>query len=231
MNNTPLRALTVLVVTLAGGCDPGSPAADYEGYLLDTQGAACQHYFDCCTAEERASQSWLGDPPAADVASCEAMPRVGGDDISEAIAAGRIRFDPVAADACLRDFEELSCDVWARRGFLDRGEPCGEVLVGLVEPGGECESPLECADHGWCRVAWGDTVGTCEAHLEAGEACVRHDSACPPGLTCRGDGSGATVCGAPLEVGEPCEDVFDCRSFVCGDGVCEEASTTPRCGG
>lgn len=133
--------------------------------------------------------------------------------VARGLQAGRYRFDPEIARACLRVLAEAPCHVdyeTTPPGCLAGAVPAG--LLPAVAPGGACERWEECVDGicsgevgcpGTCRPRTPDVGGPCDPntlcseHLycddgkcvargDVGATCDGHWQACRPGLVCQG---------------------------------------------
>lgn len=133
--------------------------------------------------------------------------------VDRGLQAGRYRFDPARAAACLRLLATASCQpdhATAIPGCLSG--PVPSDLLPAVPPGGACERWDECVS-GHCTGELG-CPGTCKAHQgqlggpcgsdtlcadglycdddrcrtrgDVGAACSGHWQACAPGLVCQG---------------------------------------------
>ncbi|WP_373044041.1 hypothetical protein [Vulgatibacter sp.] len=88
----------------------------------------------------------------------------------ERLEQGRVRFNGVAARACLAGMD--GCGRPAR---------CGDVVAGAVEVGGACGIPGDCVEGATCTI--GESCpGTCVALPAPGEACV--EGRCGEGAFC-----------------------------------------------
>ncbi len=97
----------------------------------------------------------------------------------DAIAAGRVTYNPDRVDACLASIQSAGCDFNATR-FM-RNDACGEVLVGAVEAGGECGVEQDCLGDTFCKLD--SCPGICTPLLAAGSSC-QDDDQCQEGLHC-----------------------------------------------
>ncbi len=179
---------------------------------------------------EQQGRCWAATP--ACVAATGAQP----DPICAAfvafVEAGRIRYDAVAAAACVARVSAESCAQFDWGGVRE-ADPCLRVFSGTVLPGGACASYLECLD-GFCDFA-APCQGTCVAHRAAGESCSS-PSDCEPQLECVGQTCVVPSYGAE---GQPCTgaytgcgpglwcDAGTCRAQVAAGGSC--ATDTRAC--
>lgn len=135
--------------------------------------------------------------------------------VDRGLAAGRYRFDPEQAAACLRLLAGATCQpdyATIVPGCLSGAVPSG--LRPAVAPGGACERWEECAS-GRCTGELG-CPGTCVAHQPAVGAACDHDTLCADGLFCDED-----ACKPRGDVGEPCRGHWQackpglvCQGFV-----------------
>lgn len=178
---------------------------------------------DDCVASEQAAQE--ADAAAAERASAS--------------------FDAQAAEDCLAALANVSCQVDAL-SLLGGLLPRCDVWRGRVQPGGSCQSHIECRDSE-TGASVGCVNGVCEEvqHLPRGAPCdeasftavcfrwldfcdaeSRLCTALPePGDACTDECSyGATcdagTCRALLVPGDVCTTDTDCASDTCVDGRC-----------
>jgi hypothetical protein len=91
----------------------------------------------------------------------------------EAIAAGRVAFNPEGAQACIALHESTPCGTSGAP--INTHDACPDVFTGLVAPGEECfyQSSYgndECAE-GYCRYVDGTCPGICAPYREVGDTC------------------------------------------------------------
>lgn len=149
----------------------------------------------------------------------------------DAVAAGRLVYDPEAAGACLDALRDAYC---LAEPFSD--PVCERMFAGAVEEGGVCTSAFECASGAPCEVS-SCTVqcctGTCgpapapppdpPPRAEVGQDCEVHDD-CVEAAYC---GFDRTCAPMPEAEGEAC--VFGCAR---GDLYCDtDALECRRYGG
>ncbi|MCC7385154.1 MAG: hypothetical protein IT384_25125 [Deltaproteobacteria bacterium] len=143
---------------------------------------------------------------------------------SQAVAAGRQRFDPAAASACLRSVEGASCE--ETFGDLSANLSCGIVFEGLANAGEGCAGAgaKDCPRGFLCdRSSGSDACSrTCvqASWIARGESCAHANGrsvSCAPGLFC----SPSRICVPRPRLGE------SCRDSSCAEGVCNVA--TRRC--
>jgi hypothetical protein len=144
--------------------------------------------------------------------------------------------DAATYQACAEWVASASCDDITARGVAN---PCDDLLIGTVEPGGLCESDSQCAGDAYCRQLDETTCGTCTALAVDGASCSSDDEClsercnelavneCQPlsaeGEECSasGDCQGNLFCSASTNecipepswaVGSPCGDlILDCN--------------------
>ncbi|SFF06870.1 hypothetical protein SAMN02745121_06763 [Nannocystis exedens] len=131
--------------------------------------------------------------------------------VERGLQAGRYRFDPARAAACLRLLAEAACAVDHEvlpAGCLGGAVPAG--LLPAVAPGGACERWEECID-GRCTGELG-CPGQCRAHTPAAGGPCGADTLCSDGLYCDRD-----VCRPRGDLGAPCDGHWHaCRpGLVC----------------
>lgn len=103
------------------------------------------------------------------------------DELSSAIARGRVRFDTTAAQACEASFQQTvgQGECWPQIDTNAPGKPifaanaCAGVVTGLQGAGAPCAVDFECADGLTC-VGWAQGAdGTCTKPGAPGAACER----------------------------------------------------------
>jgi len=151
-------------------------------------------------------------------ASCRAgVEKLFGEDVTVAIAAGRIVYDATAAGACVAGLAALDC--LAEQPTDATLTACFNALVGTVQKDQPCLGLFECAE-GFCNSTSGDACPTvCQAVAKKGAACsllsgpycdVREGLRCSQG-----------TCIAPANEGGACLDNVGCTSgTVCVGNKC-----------
>jgi Dickkopf-like protein len=137
-----------------------------------------------------------------------------------AVRAGRVRYHPEHAQACLDDVAASGCS------GLDRREPasCQLALEGRAAADADCTIDAECAGEQYCKVA-SACPGKCAAYELAGSECSRDDH-CASGLACDDNGH----CVAPSKEGELCrQGEPDCASGLLCLGEDSDAGTPGKC--
>jgi hypothetical protein len=146
------------------------------------------------------------------------------------VSSGSVRYDPVAASACLDELPVLPC-------WQFDGPDCSKVFTGTIPEGGACFPALvfeECVSGTRCVVSV-QCPGVCTGFAQLGETCdMNSDSAtfCADGLYCAPGLEPKCVVAPPAPtpgVGTLCSSPYDCQS---GDVwlVCE-APNDPIDGG
>lgn len=202
-----------------------APAMTVERYFELLLDAEC-----ACTAGQRGVEA-----EAADLVSCRALMRTIGPsadaDKRLGVAAGRVSFDPIAAERCLQEFQACA----QRDGDHDRdvASACDAVFRGRVAIGGRCADDVDCAegscskatheDHATCRLpsakggpcgSYGDCLGSDDDPLH----CIDGSCQPPPSdegahceLDCASPGLWCDVRATPAV----------CRARVPRDGACD----------
>jgi len=157
-----------------------------------------------------------------------------------ALAAGRVRYDPVAGERCLARLRAV-----CRTDGLDTDAIalwCPDVFVGSVASGGACHSSFECGPERYCQRDDTSTgprscPGTCRARIPLGGTCNFNARACAHPAEgwaeCRSDGDAQPTCravtvGTPAGESQPCGYIpvagRDATTMVpCQDGLwCSE---------
>jgi hypothetical protein len=202
-----------VVLCLLAGCfqDP----YDVDDYWSDLAKAHCNAMKSCCTRADY--NDWWTDS-SGNQYSCIAAHGAPGyaPDLRRDIADGTIVFDPVAAHACVRALERLSCSEF-QPGIRYRETYCESPLRGQIPEGGACRYTDECAD-GYC-------LGVCHAFLAPGAACGDQPSDCKLPYKCQPDGR----CGLGQPAGSSCQQDSECVGDWCKDdgifsgGTCYQA--------
>lgn len=134
--------------------------------------ATCDWAVRCRHAPDRPTCERLLDPKDYDIRRTV-----------DAIAAGRVRYDGVAAARCIAETREQFCLIGALTA-----RSCREAIRGLVAEGGACSASRECAGDAACEI----------------ESC--------PGQCCQGRcGPPRDLARGSADFGEACQDHADCR--------------------
>jgi hypothetical protein len=142
-----------------------------------------------------------------------------------AIAAGRLAFNPLQAEACVarsvNGCEEIEAFQYGVRSTADTS-PCRGVVVGAQPQGGQCYAESthyasECAE-GYC--GGGTCPSTCTAYAQDGQAC-NQTSPCSLGSFCNANNK----CERQLKLGA------DCTAGLCETNLscAHETQPTPLC--
>lgn len=125
--------------------------------------------------------------------------------LSDAVKAGRVKYDGTKVQACLDDVAARNC-----AALSDREPPsCQAALEGTVKQGADCTLDEECEGDSYCKL--GDSCpGKCAPYEPAGGACISNDN-CKSGLACDDNGH----CVAPSQEGDACEQ----GEPKCSDGL------------
>ena len=122
----------------------------------------------------------------------------------DAVAAGRVKFDPIAAEACLDAWRAAGCTV--DQSFAV-GAICDKVYLPQVMPGGMCLASSECVG-GYCDSLNTGCSGMCKAWLATGAACDPSNSNCDTTKDyCE---STKKTCVARATTGQPCGNGVRC---------------------
>jgi hypothetical protein len=174
----------------AGG-EPPAPVPPGELPARFAQ-AICDSLLDCvgqAKLRELTEREDCTTRVAAELAATEFHP------MEDAIASGRVLYDPSELRACLDGVRELGCEVLSDTF----PQPCDDVLGGNVELGGECAISAECQGTAFCAgAASGSCPSVCTELLARGAECSAHNE-CGDGLMCM-----AGSCDVPSRDGEPC---------------------------
>jgi len=230
------RAVLALAGAIGVGCasqPPPVPLTDLGDALA---GAVCDWAVTCRHVPDRPTCERLLDPKQYDTRRAE-----------DAVAAGRIAYDPGAAGACVAATAGASC---MATPFSDRS--CGELFTGLVAEGGGCTSDYECVGGADCTIASCDAqccLGSCGPPLtgepppppelaDVGEPCTTHTD-CVVGAYCETDGRCTAT---PDREGERCLfgcargdlycdiDALVCKAYAGAGEPCDDAAVSaPPC--
>jgi hypothetical protein len=200
-----------------------------------TYGVEKAAFEGCCASGDRTTDDYIFIDAVFGVVlqTCES-------ELASAIARGRVRFDPNAAQACEASFQQTVAqgECWPQIDTNAPGKPtfgasaCSGVVTGLQAAGAPCAVDFECADGLTC-VGWAQGAdGTCTMPGAAGAACERAADAgaglyvdwglgmhpsCAAGAYCSGSacvaqgGSGAS-CGSD----DACTSGLTCHEAACG---------------
>lgn len=217
------------MAALAAACGAGEPApVALAGFTEAATQAVCDWAVACRHMPDEGTCRLFVDPKDYDTRRAE-----------DAVAGGRLGYDPLAAGRCLESVRDGYC---LAVPFSDLA--CEDLFAGLVAEGGACTSDFECAAGAPCEVS-SCTVqcctGTCgpapvppaepPALAEVGEACAGHDD-CAEGAYCDFD---RTCAAMPDAEGERCvfgcargdlycdTDLLQCRRYAGLGEPCDEA--------
>jgi len=200
------------LLPLLFACSAAAPTVgDYERATLS---ALC-HYYSLCGVFSASQEASCDRVLAAQVEAGKSVYSV-----DEALAAGRLVFDPAAAQACTASVAAAHCDTESRLALgevfvnpqtgaavlLDpytlTNAPCAGVLKGRVAPGGSCKADGECVA-GWCdNHDVPGCLGTCTP-FATGDCTGQR---CPPGDYCDPGQNRCVALAAPVThaLGEGC---------------------------
>ena len=200
------RALAILVAL--GACGDNIKGIELDELEGSRRAAECERLVRCGSFDDQAS--------------CVAFFR---DDFDPALAAsvdvGKLRFDPLAAEACNRALATRSCDATAADMRSDPPE-CRHVLRGTIVPGANCVADRECTT-GRCDAPActpdACCAGGCEAFAPpaAIDAMCTADVGCVDGAFCGSD----LKCHALAAVGAECEEDDHCAVGLACIGATE----------
>ncbi len=186
---------------------------------------------------------------AAQESSCETFLRsfnLDFDGIPAALAAGRIAYDPIAAQGCLDAWSGSDCTYagYALPIHTTAVEACARVFSGNVAQGGACCFGFQCQDDAACTAGKCAAPGpcgsctpndncinnACVARPDVGQTCAQDGSIrCKAGLVCipTADYLSGT-CGALGVAGDRCFNDF--QTNPCGAGLyCDFTLAQPVC--
>jgi hypothetical protein len=199
--------LTLLVAACSGGDDNQNTPSDLtlDEFLAKVEDARCTSALAC---NQFASE-----------ADCRATTRIESGQIDASIKAGRAKYDPTKAGACIDAVAATSCSLSALYGASDL-QSCLSAIAPQVADGQACAVDAECisqkceATDPNCSMAC--CPGTCTAKPAAGtakigEACGA-DTACVSGAYCKTDAMGKGTCAAQEAEGQPCTGFDSCKS-------------------
>lgn len=229
---TQLNASVVVAVAALAGCRAPSPT-DFERAMA---------------LQECADQLRCGLIGAAGIPECESVrlqalnARRVVYSIDDAIAAGRLSYDPASARACIEESPRRACPpapLWTTDYYRAPARPlaasCLAALQGLVPAGEACQDSRECAN-GWCETKTRGCAGICRPWRNEGDRCTVDDECAPPrrcnqctcvtprgvGASCAGkeecgddeycDSAKGGVCNSRLPDGATCASEFACRN-------------------
>lgn len=232
------RALVAAAIAgWLGACDSSVPVepvplSDLSARLQD---AICRWAVRCRHVPDAVTCRRLLDPKEYDTRRAR-----------DAVAAGRLLYDPDAAGRCVADTASAHC-----LASPFSADACAAMWTGAVPPGGACTSAFECAGGAPCERRVCDAqccAGTCgaappppeppPAPAALGEPCSGHDD-CGVGAYCDLSRRCAAMPDAP---GEPCligcavGDLYcdvvalECRRYAGRGEPCDpDGRTAPPC--
>lgn len=211
MNNRWLMAGIALSLLATSACGKKVKLEDLDEELASV---TCEKIYECCSQEEiDAAGNFLVDFETQD--QCESaydnlLGLLFTPALKSAVENGRADYDPKAAGDCLAQYNAVSCEeVAAAEGEM----ACAEIIIPLVEDGGECKQDFECKG-GTCDLSGDD--GICRQLPGDGEPCLESEmdgftfETCDEELVCI-DGT----CVAPKAEGADCASGSECQSGMC----------------
>lgn len=204
------------LILVAGGCADPYSIADYRRDLAKLH---CERMQVCCTTAEY-TDWWTG---AFGTQDCQVVwENQDTMAIDDALDAGKLAFDPVAAHACLDALRVEACSDF-EPAYRYRETYCEASLRGLVRDGEDCDEDIECAS-AHCVLDSVQHRLVCVAGAATGEPCS--DTApCDRPDACQPDGT----CGRGRPAGESCAEDSDCIDDWCqGIGVFTHRGTCVR---
>jgi hypothetical protein len=176
------------LLLLAAACGSGAGTVTAASFPAAFAKAVCEVQAQC-----RAQARYLEQQCEADAASFYAP------DLGKAVSAGKVRFDPQQAQACLDGLRARGCDRTPR----EVDQACERAAAGTLAAGASCNWVFECAS-GRCDPS---SPGACPAKCGAaggeGAACGTCDLRA--GLRCL-----ESLCSAPHTAGQKCSSSADC---------------------
>ncbi|MFL5345746.1 MAG: hypothetical protein ACJ8AT_13210 [Hyalangium sp.] len=156
-------------------------------------------------------------PYLVDQCKAKTADLIHAEDVTRAIAAGRLVYDEAQARSCLDGIQNTRCLAQAEDEAVKAS--CQAALHGTVQPGAACSFLYECAA-GRCGGKEDTTCpSTCPEVLNAGDTCSTfrgfpcNDSA---GLRCSGG-----MCVLPGDLNADCVDNNGCKTgLLCVDSKC-----------
>ncbi len=130
--------------------------------------ALCDKIYECCDAEELMNIQVIGAGKSQCQFGVAVFLQLQVDAVKEAIADGRVEYDPTALTRCLDDYGERSCDALRRIESFE----CEGLLVPQQLEGEACGVSTECID-GYCAGGSDASapVGKCVPIRQNGEGC------------------------------------------------------------
>jgi hypothetical protein len=143
--------------------------------------------------------------------------------LEAAVSAGEVKYDGLAARACLDEIAARSCDALLER----ETEACDKAVEGNVAAGGECDFDFQCQGQAFCKITGSACPGACTNRQPAGSSCTDDDH-CADGLVCSEQTS---ACTAPAGETEACEGASapPCAPGLLCIGEDETAGTPGSC--
>jgi hypothetical protein len=136
--------------------------------------------------------------------------------LNSAVSAGRLKYDAIAAKACLDQMQSQCAALLSPSPFVAPG--CEKVFTGLVADNGACADDSECRAPGsLCIFAQNASTGKCQQPPGEGQPCLNY--ACGEGLICA-PVNNKPVCVRVLDDGAACSSSYACMSGNCSAGRC-----------
>jgi hypothetical protein len=197
-----LWALLLSAVACGGSSDDdddnSSSGIPVQDLPLSLGEAGCGKIYQCCSAEERMANPFLGEDAESCAVTVAAFTSLLVPAIQDAVAGDRAEYDGVALQHCIAVMQAQSCTE-ARSGSTDvsAASGCAPFLIPQVVLGGECEESFECID-GWCDDAAGSLCSPLKADgSECSDAEECQSDYCDSGAGCGPEpaSTGDNLCG------------------------------------
>ncbi|HEX2571054.1 MAG TPA: Dickkopf N-terminal cysteine-rich domain-containing protein [Polyangia bacterium] len=223
MHRRPPHAALVLFTALGvAGCDtpPLYESTSREQFFAQLPALYCAQAVRCGSigsSEEASCRSRL--------AQSDALVSIPGYSYSEALQAGRLGFDGVAAAKCLAYYRAPRCSLDAEN--IDNYNACGRLYRPAVRDGGTCKINTECRSNICNAFGPPGCPGVCAATAGCNRLSCYEDEFCGSSGACALRGALGEPCDAQLGL-DVCQAGLVCQGSTCSVPAKENDSCTAR---
>jgi hypothetical protein len=186
--------------------------------------STCQTLFECCSASELEGWDHFN---TESVEQCSRQSTLVAfifklDKFDASLAAGRLEYDPDAAEKCAADLASLDCtELTGNLSLATASDDCRSTFIPQVAAGEGCEIDQDCVT-GYCGPSDGPLVWACATPPGLGDPCPEGD--CAGNSYCKPDNA---TCTEKKANGESCSHPDDCASASCALNSAQEQVCQP----
>lgn len=158
--------------------NPADTPAGFSGAVAQKE---CERFFQC----QQGSAQQAAVREQFPISFCTEANAESIADVQAYLAAGTVRYDAAAAEACLASYSTICAG--------GNVPACDNVLVGLLADGASCADDQQCVS-GVCGNSGAGACGACEALIADGSPCNTGAGVCGPNSGCPSGSSAMPVC-------------------------------------